>query len=455
MRILVTPGSRLRGECTVPGDKSIAHRWLILASTARGRSSLQGLPSSLDVRSTARCIAMLQPSARPFLEVWSRKGSPAVQGAGSTWNAISEPTNEPALEIEGEGRASLVGPSEDLDCGNSGTTMRLLAGIASSIRSTCVFTGDDSLRARPMERVAEPLRAMGARVDTTDGHAPVLVRGGELHGIRFTPVVPSAQVKSAVLLAAMAAEGPTTVVEAAPTRDHTERALEALGAPIQRDDGITVHPFQHEGFSGSVPGDPSSAVFLAAAAMVTGSAITIHDVGLNPSRGHVWDVMRRMGATITIEVERTELGEPVGTISVDGGSAVRPVRVEASESPLVIDEIPALAGVAAHASGPSRFLGASELRVKESDRLRTVREGLLALGGQAADEGDDLVVLGGGLRGGRASSAGDHRIAMALTVAGLAADSDVVISEAEVAAVSFPGFARVLAGLGASVEEDW
>jgi 3-phosphoshikimate 1-carboxyvinyltransferase len=294
---------------------------------------------------------------------------------------------------------------------------------------------------------------MGARIHTVDGHAPLTIEGGDLRGIRFEAPVPSAQVKSAVLLAGLDAAGVTTVVETVPTRDHTERALAALGAPITLDErGITVSAFRHEGFAGRVPGDPSSASFLVAAATLTGSTIEIEDVGLNPTRTHYLDVMARMGVRTEVTIMREELGEPVGSIVVRGDATLAPVRVDERELPLVIDEVPVLALLAAHAQGDSWFLGTRELRIKESDRVRMVVEGIRGLGGDAGDEGDDLVVAGGGLRGGFVDSGGDHRMAMAFAVAALAAQGPSEIDRIDAADVSFPGFVGALRALGASVE---
>jgi 3-phosphoshikimate 1-carboxyvinyltransferase len=453
MDVLISSGSSLGGVHAVPGDKSIAHRWLILAVTARGKSRVVGLPPSLDVRSTAACLATLSPKARPALDVLVGEAPSAVEGGGSTWNAEVEVPSMRPLGVEGEGRSELVSAPRDLDCGNSGTTMRLLAGIVASAPVRAVLTGDASLSGRPMERVAEPLREMGALVQTLDGHAPVTVVGADLHGIVFAPAVASAQVKSTVLLAGLAADDVTTVVEPAATRDHTERALRSLGAPIEVEGrSVRVRRFQHDGFDGRVPGDPSSAAFLIAAAALTQSAVTIEGVGLNPTRLHFLSVMRRMGITTRQRVERTEVGEPVGVIEVDPARGISPVRVEPDELPLVIDEVPVLAALAAHAASDSWFLGAAELRVKESDRLGAIAHGIRDLGGQAADEGPDLVIAGGGLRGGRAPAGGDHRMAMALTVAALGASAPCTIVGVEAADVSFPGFAQTLARAGARLE---
>jgi len=304
-----------------------------------------------------------------------------------------------------------------------------------------------------MERVAEPLRLMGAEVTTTDGRAPILVRGGALHGIRYASPIPTAQVKSAVVFAALGAEGETVVEEPAPTRDHTERALEALGAPVVAEPGrVRVHAFQHRGFDAAVPGDISSAAFLIVAAALTGSEITITGVGLNPSRTAFLRVLARMGVATEPTVTGTELGEPVGELRVLPASRLSGTTVSSEELPLVVDEVPVLAALAAHAEGETWFLGATELRFKESDRLAAVAEGVRALGGHAGDEAGDLVVAGTGLRGGVARAGGDHRMAMALAVAALAADGPCDVEGIEAAEVSFPGFPHTLTALGARLE---
>jgi 3-phosphoshikimate 1-carboxyvinyltransferase len=454
MRARLTPGAVIEGEVGVPGDKSIAHRWLLMAATATGASRLEGLPRSLDTRSTAACLSALVPSARPALEAWGSSPSVTDERDGSTWNREASTLDLDTLDLRGEGRRSLRPPGCPLDCGNSGTTMRLVAGLVSSCGFETVLRGDRSLSRRPMERVADPLRMMGADVTTEEGHPPITIRGSALHGIRLEPDVPSAQVKGAVLLAALAADGPTTVSERVPTRDHTERLFLALGAPIRSEgSGLVLDgPFQHEGFRGTVPGDPSAAGFLLGAAALTGGHLTVRGVGLNPTRLRLLDVLRRMGLEVEVEVEREELGEPVGTMRIGPDGVLRPVHVDASELPLVIDEVPLLAALAAHADGPSRFEGASELRVKESDRLAVLAHGIRALGGEAAEEGDDLVIGGGGLAGGSARSEGDHRMAMALAVSTLGARAPSEIDAIESASVSFPGFFELLRSLGADVE---
>jgi 3-phosphoshikimate 1-carboxyvinyltransferase len=457
MRIRIAPTSSLArsfdGEVTVPGDKSIAHRWLILASTARGSSRLVDLPGSLDVRSMASCLALVTGDARPALHAWAHNDAVIGEGHGSTWNLDSPDRDDPGLEVQGEGREGLVAPPRSLDCGNSGTAMRLLAGVMAAVPFSSELVGDASLSERPMERVADPLREMGATVRTLSGHAPLMVDGGGLHGIDYRVPVASAQVKSAILLAAMSADGATTVIEPVATRDHTERALTALGGPVEVEGSVVrIEPFQHEGFEARCPGDPSSAAFLVAAAGITGSALTIAGVGLNPTRLRFLEVLGRMGIHTQVEVRRTELGEPVGQIRVTPGGRVRSTTVKADELPLVIDEVPILALVAAHAASDSWFLGAGELRFKESDRLRAIVEGIAALGGLAAVEGEDLVLAGGGLAGGAAHAYGDHRMAMALAVGALAAQGPSEIDGMESAEVSFPGFTPTLSALGASIE---
>jgi 3-phosphoshikimate 1-carboxyvinyltransferase len=448
----VAPGGRLAGTVRVPGDKSIAHRWLILAVTALGSSEIRGLPEALDVRSTAKVsAALLRGDAAAVLDGWGSNPSAAPHGDGSTANN-GEPRRG-SIALEGRGRRGLQAPASPLDCENSGTSMRLFAGVLAAAPFRAVLVGDASLTPRPMERVAEPLRAMGARIETDEGHAPVVVEGGALRGIAYRSPVPSAQVKSAVLFAALAADGATTIAEPAPSRDHTERALAALGAPVSVGaDGIRLERFQHEGFGAAVPGDLSSATFLLTAAFAAGGRLEVEGVGLNPTRAHALAVLERMGAAIQQEVEGRELGEPTGTLRLDPGDGPRGTVVTAEELPLVIDEVPVLAALAAVADGPSRFEGAGELRVKESNRLAGTVELIRALGGEVELEGDDLVVGGGGLLGGATvESRRDHRMAMAGAVGACASERPVTITDAGAVDVSFPGAFETLARLGAEV----
>jgi 3-phosphoshikimate 1-carboxyvinyltransferase len=375
-------------------------------------------------------------------------------GTGLTVDGRVGPSQAGAeLIIEGEGRDRLQVPERPLDCGNSGTTMRLLTGVLAASPFSSTLTGDESLRARPMERVAVPLREMGAAIHTDHGHPPVDVYGRALRGISHELAMPTAQAKGAILLAGLAADGWTTVVEPARTRDHTERALRRLGAPLrlEEDRTISVSRFQHDGFEAEVPGDVSSAAFLVGAAILTGGELTIRGVGLNPTRTHFLSVLDRMGVGTESRATGEELGEPVGELFVAHVAGLRGTEVTAGELPLVIDEVPVLAALAAHADGATRFAGGTELRAKESDRLAGVAEMVRDLGGMARVEGEDLVVQGGGLAGGRTSARRDHRLAMAAAIAALGARAECEIDGMEWSEVSFPGFLPALSALGARV----
>jgi 3-phosphoshikimate 1-carboxyvinyltransferase len=446
MRVRVTPGAVVQGAARVPADKSIAHRWLFLATIARGTSHLAGLgrPLALDVASTEQaCAALL---GRDRLGEWG-------QATAVSHGQRPAHSDHAVLAVQGRARIEWWPPRAPLDCGNSGTSMRLLMGVIAASAGGAVLDGDDSLRARPMERVAEPLRRMGAGVETVAGHAPVTVKGAKLRGIRHESEVPSAQVKSAILLAGINATGRTEIVEPAPTRDHTERALRALGGPvIDLPGGIAVERFDVPAFAGTVPGDVSSAAFLAAAAVLTGGETTVEGIGCNPTRSAFLRVLFRMGAHVEVATTGEELGEPVGALRLSAHHGLQGVVVAAEDLPGIVDEVPVLAAVAAHAEGQTRFAGAGELRVKESDRLTGLRDLLRGLGGDASIEGDALVVAGGGLKGGTADSNGDHRMAMAAVVAALAAEGPSEIDGVEAAAVSFPGFTATMLDLGARIE---
>ncbi|MFN2544526.1 MAG: 3-phosphoshikimate 1-carboxyvinyltransferase, partial [Actinomycetota bacterium] len=442
MRARILPGGAFGGTVSVPGDKSIAHRWLILAALASGRSELRGLPGALDVARTARVVGDVFPGSATELHAWQAH----MEVEGSLQGGS-------VLEVEGSAREGMREPQGPLECGNSGTTMRLMAGVLGAGPFRSVLSGDESLRRRPMERVAEPLRRMGASIETSEGCAPMTITGGPLRGIRWEMPVPSAQVKSAIILASLGAEGETEIVEPAPTRDHTERALAFLGAPIVSDGGrIRVRAFRPQGFGGLVPGDPSSAAFLLAGAAIGGSELVVTGVGLNPTRTRFLAVLRRLGARVEEEPSTTSVGEPAGRIRIDRAGRLEGTAVSAGELPLVIDEVPALAVVAAHGDGETRFEGAAELRVKESDRLSGLAEGIRELGGEAEIQGDALVVAGGGLVGGSADARGDHRLAMALAVGALGASGPCEVDGIESASISFPGFVPTMRRLGASVE---
>lgn len=425
MDVTIEPAKKLHGTIRVPGDKSISHRAAMLGTIARGTTVISNFLWADDCRSTLSCLRALGA------EILERDGSLVVHGRG------------PRLQE----------PAGVLDAGNSGTTARLLSGILAGQPFAAEITGDESLRTRPMERVAEPLRAMGAGVDTRGGRLPLRVRGGSLQGITYAPPVPSAQVKSAVLLAGLFAGGETTVIEQVPTRDHTERMLEVFGAPVTARPGqVSVRRSPLQAVPVSIPGDISSAAFvLAAAAVLPGSEVTVTEVGLNPTRTGVLDVLRAMGADVTVRQDDVWSGEPVGTITVRGGE-LRGTSITGSLTARVLDELPVLCVVATAAAGTTEVADAAELRVKESDRIGALAEALRSLGGEAEERPDGLIVYGSRLRGGRVSSRGDHRLAMALAIAGLLASGPVIVDASEAVEVSFPGFFRTLAALtGAGV----
>jgi len=444
----------------VPGDKSIAHRWLLFSLLGNGTSALANLPEGLDVASTARAVAALSTGDQPSLEGWT------VSTGGSGWGmgGVEGPLDREStsgwtgpVRVAGTGRDRLREPEGPVDCGNSGTTMRLLCGVLAGSGIRAVLTGDESLSLRPMERVAEPLRLMGAGVTTTGGRPPVEVTGAPLSGIRYPMPVPSAQVKGAVLLAGLAAEGETAVLEPGPSRDHTERLIAFLGGPVRTESGaVAVSAFDPPSFEGTVPGDVSSAAFPAGAAVVTGGRVTVAGVGLNPTRTRFLDVLERMGAGVERRIEGREAGEPVGEVSVAAGPRILGAVVTAAELPEVVDEVPLLAVVAMHADGESRFEGAAELRVKESDRLAGIVELIRRLGGDAAIEGDHLVVAGGvphaARERGPLTPGTDHRMAMAAVVGALVAREPVEIGGLDAAGVSFPGFVPAMRALGARIE---
>ena len=352
------------------------------------------------------------------------------------------------VRVRGVGLRGLRAPDAPIDCGNAGTLMRLLAGLVSGQEGRFELVGDESLSGRPMERIAEPLRRMGATVETTEGHAPLVVQGGALRAIDYELPVASAQVKSAILLAGVQADGPTTVVEPSPTRDHTERLLERAGARVtRRPTSVTVERAAELRLPElEIPGDISSAApFLVAAAIVPGSAVTVHGVGLNPRRTGILDVLERMGAKIAIYNRRPIGGEPAGDVEVRTSDLVG-ATIEAQEVPSLVDELPIIAVAASHARGETVVRGAGELRAKESNRIETVVEELRRVGGhvRATDDGFRVRGVPARLRGGVMYSHGDHRLAMLGAVVGVASREGVELRGAEAAAVSFPGFFEVL-----------
>jgi 3-phosphoshikimate 1-carboxyvinyltransferase len=424
----------LTGSVRVPGDKSISHRAVLFSAMSDGPCGLTGVLDSQDVRATLDAVCALG----------ARVEEQESDGRGLV------------LEVTGWGGAGPMRPAGSIDCGNSGTTARLLLGALAGWDVDVTLTGDASLSARPMRRVTEPLTAMGARVRASaEGTLPVTIRGGALRAMRYESPVASAQVKSAVLLAGVRAEGRTMVVEPAPSRDHTERMLPAFGVGVGRDCGEgcvwidgpeTLHCTDVE-----VPGDPSSAAFLVAAAcMVPGSAVDLADVALNPTRTGFLRVLGRMGARVGAVPTRNAGAEPIGRITAAHGGVLLATTITAGEVPSLVDEVPVLAVVATQATGTTRFEGVGELRVKESDRLAAIVAGLTALGA-VARWGDDWLEVDGParLRGCDLDSLGDHRLAMAWAVAALAADAAVGIERWEAVAVSYPGFEVDLESLGA------
>ncbi len=409
-----------------PGDKSISHRALLFGALGTTPMQVRNLAPGADVRSTAECLRALGVS-------------------------IAEGEVPGAVTVRGVGPGGFASPAGPLDCGNSGTTMRLLLGLVAGAGVFCTLDGDDSLRRRPMRRVLGPLRAMGARMEGQGGpddeRAPLRVEPApRLQGMLHRLPIASAQVKSALVLAGLTADGETRVREPEPSRDHTERMLAAWGAPVRVEAGEVVatrllHPLALPEAM-EVPGDPSSAVFwVGAGLLVPGASVLVRGVDVNPTRTGFLTVLERMGARVELEPETARAGDPVATLHVRGGQPLRGTEIHPAEVPSLLDEIPLLAVVASQASGETRVTGARELRVKESDRLRQLVLGLRAMGTDV-DELDDGFVLRGPtkLRGAAIDSAHDHRIAMSFAIAGLVADGETEVEGAEWADISYPGF---------------
>ena len=421
------PSGALRGVVRVPGDKSISHRALILGALAQGRSRLTGMNLGRDVLATAAVLGRLGASVH-----------------------LTEPQAQ--VDVEGWGERGPHEPDDVLDAANSGTTLRCLLGVCARATGAFTFTGDGSLRQRPMARVVSPLRAMGARIDgrAQGSLLPLTVRGSSLTGLAHTLPIASAQVKTALLLAGLGAAGSTSVTEPRPSRDHTERMLVASGVPVGRRaltatvaGGGKVSPGARR-----IPGDLSSAAFvLAAAILVPGSDVVVPEVGINPTRAGFLRVLAAMGADIEVEPAGEWGGEPVGTVRARS-SPLRGVAVHANEVPALIDELPILAVVATRAAGQTLFRGAGELRVKESDRIATMAAGLSDLGAEVEALPDGLSIRGPTpLRPAEVDSLGDHRVAMSLAVAGLIADGPVTVRGWDSVDTSFPGFLTTLGAL--------
>ncbi|NKJ20115.1 3-phosphoshikimate 1-carboxyvinyltransferase [Dyella sp. SG609] len=428
---LSQPARALHGSVRVPGDKSVSHRSMMLSALAEGRSHIRGFLEGEDTRATA---AVLQ-------KLGVRIETPS---AGER-------------VVDGVGLHGLRGTAEALDCGNAGTGMRLLAGLLAGQAFDSTLIGDESLSRRPMRRVTEPLAAMGARIDTQDGLPPLRVHGGQpLKGIRYTLPVASAQVKSALLLAGLYAQGETEVIEPHPTRDYTERMLAAFGWPIEFEPGRARLSGGHRlrATDVDVPADFSSAAFfLVAGSIVPGAELRLPAVGLNPRRTGLLQALRLMGADITVEHERESGGEPVGDLIVRHAQ-LHGVELPEALVPDMIDEFPALFIAATAAKGRTVVRGAAELRVKESDRIATMAAGMKAIGANIEETPDGAIIDGGALRGGEVDSHGDHRIAMSFAVAGLMAQGPIRIADCANVATSFPGFMELANGCGFELRTD-
>ncbi|WP_193222288.1 3-phosphoshikimate 1-carboxyvinyltransferase [Alkalilimnicola sp. S0819] len=425
------PGGAVRGRFRVPGDKSVSHRAVMLGALAEGVTEVQGFLEGEDALATL-----------------------------ATFRALGVRIDGPEqgrLRIHGVGLHGLRAPAEPLYLGNSGTTMRLLSGLLAGQSFDCTLTGDHSLSVRPMRRVTEPLARMGARIDTTDaGTAPLRIHGGTpLKGIDYALPVASAQVKSALLLAGLYAEGETRVTEPAPTRDHTERMLAGMGYAVRRD-GASVSlrgGGKLRAASIDVPADISSAAFfLVAASIAEGSDLTLEHVGMNPTRTGVVDILKLMGADIDVLNPREVGGEPVADLRVRH-APLRGVQIPEELVPLAIDEFPVLFVAAACAQGETLLTGAEELRVKESDRIAVMAEGLRTLGADAEPTPDGMRIRGGGLGGGTVHSHSDHRIAMSFAVASLRAQAPIRIEDCANVNTSFPGFVALAREAGLNIEQ--
>lgn len=417
--VRIRPVRCLKGESTLPGDKSISHRAIMLASLARGRTSVSGISKGEDVLKTAHAFQSMGIE---------------IQGLGSE-----------NITIQGKGLRGLSQPRDIIDCGNSGTTMRLLSGILAAQNFSSIITGDESLKKRPMDRVVEPLERMGARIEGK--FAPLKIEGRRLKAISYQIPISSAQVKSCILLAGLYAQGKTEVTEPAKSRDHTERMLEYLGADIEVKDltasiaggkELIAQPI-------NIPGDISSAsFFMIGTILLPGSHIRLSGVGLNPTRIGVIDILKRMGAEIEIENLREKNDEPRGDIIVRG-SRLKGITIGGEIIPRVIDELPILAIAATQSSGKTVIKDAQELRVKETDRVRALSINLSKMGVEVEEREDGLVIQGPcQLKGARVDSFGDHRMAMALAIAGLIARGETVVSDADCIKTSFPEFEEIL-----------
>ena len=424
----IAPARRISGRLRLPGDKSISHRAALIAALARGRSAVANFSTAQDCVSTLSCLRSLGVSIQQRAET-----------------------------IEFAGSEKLLTPRASLDCGNSGSTMRMLAGVLAGHDVSAELIGDRSLSSRPMRRIIEPLELMGAKIEAADGKPPLRIRGcGKPAPISYKLPVASAQVKSAILFAGLKAEGRTTVIETSPSRDHTERLFNGFGVPVIANSDLSVSldgPARFEGGAITIPGDISSAAyFIAATMLLSGSELTVERVGLNPTRTAFLSVLRSWGADISHAGLETERNEPVGTVRVNGGISATATEQDRTLAgtliPSVIDELPLLAVVGTQISGGIEIRDAGELRLKESDRLAATARNLRAMGAEVEEQADGVQVFGPTkLRGALIDSYGDHRIAMAFTVAALLAAGESEIEGAECAGVSFPEFFQLLDSL--------
>ena len=426
MELRASRSGPLTGRAAIPGDKSCSHRALILGALAAGETRISGLLEADDVAATARAVAAFGASAE-------RVGDGEWLVRGGEWRS----------------------PSEPVDCGNSGTAARLLMGAAAGFDLIATFTGDESLSRRPMARVTAPLARMGARFNGGE-RLPLTLHGGGLGGIDWVNEPASAQVKSAVLLAGLRAQGSVVVREPMPSRDHTEIMLREFGCAVDASDGAVTLGDQRQlvGCEIAIPADPSSAAFaLTAAALVPGSSVEVHDLVVNPLRTGLFEALEEMGAEVELADEGLRSGEIIATLRI-GHASLRAIEIAAERIPAMIDEIPLLAVAAAFADGESVIHGLAEMRHKESDRLGAIVAGLAACGVAAVVHGDSLHVFGRGkVRGGaNVLAQGDHRIAMAFLVLGLASEEPVTVDSAGMIATSFPGFAESMRALGAAIE---
>ena len=431
MEFRVDSGQAISGRCRVPGDKSISHRAVMLAALADGESRFEGFLAGADTLATAAAFRAM--------------------------GVVIDGPHEGVLTVRGVGLGGLQAPAGPLDMGNAGTGMRLLAGLMAGQSFGVTLVGDASLSRRPMRRVMVPLRQMGADITAAEGDTPPLTLrpAADLHGIDYVLPMASAQVKSCLLLAGLYADGRTCVTEPAPTRDHTERMLAAFGRPVQRDGACVCieggrEPLRAVRFA--IPGDISSAAFPLVAALIAAQGeVLIENVGVNPTRTGILDILRAMGADIALENPREAGAEPVADIRARS-SALRGIHVPEHLVPLAIDEFPAIAVAAACARGETLITGAEELRVKESDRIAAIANGLAALGIAVQALPDGLRITGGDMRGGVVDSHGDHRIAMAFSLAGLRAAGPVRIRDCINVGTSFPGYVELMRGLGLPIE---